>query len=281
MMRASFVFSALAVTALAAAYGCTLPLQGLSPDGTGGTATTSVTSAGGASTTVTTGPGTTTTTVTTASGGGCMADGECTGTVECATAKCVVGTCTLDVATHEGVACGAPAAGPCFDASTCVNGQCVVHPKAGSTVVDDGTPGNCTSLFCDGTGVSQPVAAASDAPMDSDPTDCSAPKCNGTNVEAKTLADGTPCGQGFHCYQGSCQECVLSSDCGTDFNSCTSEVCNNGMCAHFPVSNLTACLIGSCVGGDCCLNVKICGNNNDLCCGAFEHCSGNMCKSGP
>lgn len=278
-MRTSFVLSALVVTVLATAYGCTLPLQGLTPDGSGGAGTTSASSAGGASTTVTTATSTTASSVTATSGGSCSEDGECTGGAECATEKCMMGMCTLETATHDGTACGGPASGPCFNASTCANGACVPRPKPGSTVVDDGVSGNCTSLFCDGEGVSMPVAEPKDLPPDDDSTDCSEPICNGTSAETKDLANGDSCGQGFLCFNGQCQECIDNSDCGPDLNKCTSEVCNNGTCDHFPVANLTACLIGQCVGDTCCLSVKICGNNN-LCCGAFEHCSGNQCKPG-
>lgn len=201
-------------------------------------------------------------------------DAECSGGTTCKTPKCTNGACGFETASHDAAVC-APPSGPCFDESQCAGGECAPRPKPGSTTVDDGAPGNCTKLFCDGTGKSTPVADPADPPADPDTTDCSVPSCTGTSPASTLKDDGASCGQGWHCLAGQCRECASDPDCPGDLNLCTDTFCNNGTCDQKPVAAGSSCVVGTCFGSNCCVFSQICSGQ---CCSFTEHCSGNMCK---
>jgi hypothetical protein len=267
-MRNSPVVLAI-VAAIGAIYGCSLPREGLFADPSGGGGAPSVTSAGGGQS-VATGS---TATATTSTGGTvvtCTLDSDCTGGTTCKAPRCTNGACEIETASLDGAVCEA-AAGPCFDESQCAGGDCVPRPKA-AAMIDDDTPGNCTSLACDGSGASTPVANTADLPTDQDSSDCAVPVCNGTTAGTKTLTDGAGCGNNQHCLAGQCKECASDSHCGNDLSSCTTAVCNAGKCGQKDVPNGNACGIGGkCASGACCI-ASICGGGSE-CCIPFQHCN--------
>jgi hypothetical protein len=263
-MRTSPVLLAV-VAAIGTIYGCTLPLEGLSPEGT--------TSAGGAPTTVS-GP-------TTSSTGG-AASSTSTGLLECATQAqcpsdipCVIYTCTMDHCVPANVPDGT---GIVDDSGNCKKTVCMGGaPKTQPDPADaaDGDP--CTHDVCDG---DQP---RHDPGNDGD--DCGPP--------------------GQHCFNGKCLECATPDQCPKGTNPCQIPTCSSGMCGLTKEADGASCASGtfcknegvcangtcvqkdkadgtpcilfltSCVGGECCANFKVCGKE---CCGAQESCDKNHCK---
>jgi hypothetical protein len=127
------------------------------------------------------------------------------------------------------------------------------RPKPPGTVLDDGAPGNCTDLLCDGSGNSMPVANTADLPVDQEGSDCAVPACNGTTVGATALSDGANCGDHQYCLAGQCRQCARDSNCGGDFNICTNAVCDAGTCKQAPAFNGLWCGLGkACSQGKCC-----------------------------
>ena len=246
-MRISFVLPALAVAALATAYGCTLPLQGLSADGSGGAAATSTVSAGGAPTTAT-GLTTSGPTSTTSTG-----PAECT-----ADAMCGISDLCVDYA--------------------CSSGVCKKTVQPEQTKVGDDTPGDCKQTVC-------VAGTATPAPDLADPSDSGNPcKVDGCTVDGPITTpkgNGTPCGSGQFCLDGDCRECAADGDCTEDTNECTTVACNGGTCVH--VNNTDGCENGGaglCVSGNCCSLSSAC-LTALKCCDANEMCTFLGCKPKP
>jgi hypothetical protein len=245
------VFLALTGTALATAYGCTLPLQGLSADGSGGAGG----GAGGARTTAT---GETTTTasgvMTTTSG---VASTTSTGSAEC-TSDAMCGT-----------------NGPCAT-YTCDMGSCKTTLTNQGMKVGADTAGDCKKTICMGETV-MPVPDLVDFAEDGNP--CTLDGCDATGPIAPNVPDGDDCGGGKFCRGGVCSECAFDQNCGADTNTCTTAVCNNGTCQQN--DNNDTCDNngpGVCALGKCCSATSFC-LVSLTCCKANEDCKLFGCKA--
>jgi hypothetical protein len=276
-MRARLVIAALVVTAVASAYGCTLPLDGIPTEGSGGRAATSTTSsAGGASMSSTTGS---TASASTGPGPECMLDTQCPAGTMCETPVCTQGVCGFETASHDAMDCAAPTS-ECFDASQCKDGACVPRPKPPGTILNDGVPANCTSLSCDGMGNSTKVADPSDPQPDGDPSDCTVPICDGMTPATKSKNNLDGCGALLNfCWSGSCVECAFAVQCPGSADSCSSAACNGGQCGYSMTPDNTGCTVsgaaGKCMGGGCCAFNKVCGS---ICCPGAMKCMNGACK---
>ncbi|MEA2697490.1 MAG: hypothetical protein QOI66_1761, partial [Myxococcales bacterium] len=146
----------------------------------------------------------------TACGGGklCNATGQCVG---CNTAADCPGADTF---------CGT---------RTCVQNTCGVTFKAEGTKLVDSQSGDCKIQQCDGKGVIQTVASATDLPVDNNP--CTQDQCNGTTPTHQPVARNTTCGAGQVCDGAShCVTCLTAASCpGTD-TQCQSRTCVSGSC---------------------------------------------------
>jgi hypothetical protein len=259
-MRISPVIPAILVSALAAVAACSLPLEGLSPEGAGGSGgKASVTSAGGAQVTGTATSSTSTGGAPCATKSECMADSDCV-------------------------------------AYECTQGQCVkTSVNEGMTIQDPG--GNCVKTVCL-SGVLETQPDDGDADDDKDP--CTVDACVGMTTTHEPAGEGASCGEpGKHCYGGQCLECATAGDCALNSCNSSAQ-CTNGKCELQPKTDGTACMFGACVDGNCCTGInKACGSTccgdskfcssgvccpaliascKGVCCGLGEHCTGTGCK---
>lgn len=256
-MRTSPVLLAV-VAAIATVYGCTLPLEGLLPEGTA--------SAGGAPST---GSGTT------ASSTGGTASSTSTGMLVCATpdqcpsdVPCLSYACTMGRCVAANVTDGTPISD---DAGNCKKTVCVggaPETQSDPTDVDDGDP--CTLDACDG------PEPRHDPGNDGD--DCGPP--------------------GQHCFKGECLECGTPDQCPQSANPCEAATCSSGICglteaqdgttcadgteckdagvcakgkcAQQNKSNSTSCAFGAAKCNDGCCIVASCGTQ---CCLPLQHCN--------
>ncbi|HXI57019.1 MAG TPA: hypothetical protein VNO55_13220, partial [Polyangia bacterium] len=133
---------------------------------------------------------------------------------------CTKDVCTAGVASHaplaKDTACGGGklcnATGQCVGCNTaadcpgadtfcrtrtCVQNTCGVSFKADGTKLVDSQSGDCKIQQCDGQGVIQTVASATDLPVDNNP--CTQDQCNGTTPTHQPVARNTTCGAGQVC----------------------------------------------------------------------------------
>ena len=257
-MRNSPVILAV-VAAIGTIYGCSLPLEGLVTEGT--------TSAGGAPSTAS---------GTTMSSAGGAASSTSTGMLVCATAD----QCPSDM--------------PCLTYA-CTMGRCVATDVLDDTDIPD-DPGNCKKTVCRG-GAPETQPDPTDAD-DGDP--CTLDVCDGAEPRHDPGKDGDDCGPpGQHCFEGTCLECGTADQCPQGADSCQRATCSSGMCGFTEeldgakcadgtscksagtckdgtcvqknISDGISCVpvVASCVSGECCANLKICGKE---CCSLLQFC---------
>lgn len=148
-MRISPVIPAIVAMTVAAVYGCSLPLEGMSSPGAGGNDdTASVTSVGGAQATVTE----TATSSTSTGSAQCTTKSECPPDGDCATYECTLGQC-VQTSLNEGKALPDPG-GNCAK-TVCLSGVLTTQDDDGDSV-DDGDP--CTIDGCSGGSVTHAPA---------------------------------------------------------------------------------------------------------------------------
>lgn len=150
---------------------------------------------------------------------------------DCSIEKCAADGSIAHEAANEGVTC-APAATECFDDSACEAGACAKRPKlAGSYVGDDGAPGNCQGLICDGKGAAVVGAYDADVGPDGDMTDCVTPACSAGSMSSQNVVNGSMCSamSGVKCCTGVC--CPTEHTCAETGECCPeAQRCPNGTC---------------------------------------------------
>jgi hypothetical protein len=192
---------------------------------------------------------------------------------------CTSDTCDgAGVCTHpnrtNGTACGSSANTDCDNPDTCINGACQANLEpAGTGCIDDGN--QCTSDTCDGAGVcTHPARPAGTACGTTANTDCDNPdSCNASGV---CLLNNEPNG----------------TPCTDDSNTCTTDVCNNGLCAHAPVGVGVPCgdpTDNACTNPDACNASGVCVANHEpngtscsdgFSCNGAETCQSGACADG-
>ncbi len=133
----------------------------------------------------------------------------------------------------------------------CNGGTCSTIDVSPGTVVANPVVGDCLSDQCDGSGnISTNVADPSDVPAD-DGNQCTLEVCDNGAPAHPNANSGTACTQngGVLCDgNGSCVQCLVASDCGTD-TPCKTFACNGGMCSSTDVASGT--VVANPTPGDC------------------------------
>ena len=238
-MRISLVIPAIVAVALAAVAGCSIQLEGLAPQGSGGSGgKASVTSAGGAQATAT---ATTTATSTSTGAAQCETKSDCMADSDCV-------------------------------AYECTQGQCVkTNLKEGLPIAD--LVGNCQKTVCL-SGVLTTLADEGDFADDKNP--CTIDGCVGETVTHDPGNDSAKCGPpGQHCFGGKCMECGKAADCAVKECSASAK-CTSGKCEQLPKGDGAPCALGAgaCASGNCCVLGQACGA---ICCSGLDICNGGVC----
>jgi hypothetical protein len=180
----------------------------------------------------------------------------------------------------------------------CVNFACVVQHTPAGTATSGNPPqvaGDCQQIVCDGSGGTAQLADPTDPTSDNN--QCTTDACTGQGAgmtSHTTLANGTACGTMLSCKNGTCNGCVMDSQCVKA--SCAGTVltrsqtcdgmgnCNsNGTqdCAPYLCSAGNNNCTSSCNNdGDCSQ-----GGNGNYCTGAGGQClpklpQGTACSAG-
>jgi hypothetical protein len=176
--------------------------------------------------------------------GSCGGSGTCQAAspISCAPyAHCANGTtCAMTCSNDSG----------CVAGSFCDGSQCLPKQGNGTTCERNGecTSGHCVDGVC------------CDMACDSA---CEACKLLGSVGTCTTVDNGTSCGSGQVCCNGTCQECCNNSHCTTS----TSPVCQSGTCSPCSVSPAV------CTGGTCCASDGACQDGTtDTACGSSGLC---------
>jgi hypothetical protein len=122
----------------------------------------------------------------------------------------------------------------CGQSSMCATFTCQAsacshtYAPAGTVVGNDGIPGNCRKLVCDGNGSTTSGPDDSDTPNDNNA--CTADQCSNGVATNNPLMAGTGCGGSLKCDgAGTCVGCINAGDCPGS-TSCQSYSCQMSQC---------------------------------------------------
>jgi hypothetical protein len=176
--------------------------------------------------------------------------------------SCQQGTCVM--VPVAGIQCDPTTTGPCEEV-TCVDGECVISPKATGTSCDDGNPCTTTDTCSE-----QECVGADNL--------C---QC-GSDDDCFQYEDGDLCNGSLHCNLGLC---VVEPDsvvvCEPLSEPCVVNICQptTGLCASSARPDGSVCNDGdACTLGESCL-AGVCVSSTPASCGAPKLCQGTTCDA--
>lgn len=166
---------------------------------------------------------------------------------------------------------------------SCAAGMCGTTPTATGTAVTSQTAGDCKKVVCDGAGSTTTLNDDTDPTNDNNA--CTDDTCSAGVPSHASTPDGSSCGAGVTCLNGSCTGCSAPSDCPGADDECKSRTCVTGVCGFNFTASGTAvaaqvpgnCQKSQCDGGGNTVSVA---DDADVPADDGAECTSDICAAG-
>jgi len=166
---------------------------------------------------------------------------------------------------------------------SCTAGVCGTAFAVLGTPLATQTPSDCKKLVCNGSGGT--TSQNDDADLPGDNNACTTDVCTGGVPSHGNAANGTSCGAGVVCLNGSCSGCSMPSDCPGVDDECKTRTCGGGTCGFTFTAGGTA--VAAQTAGDCAKkqcdgtgNTVSVADNADVPADDGNQCTSEVCTAG-